>query len=48
MSSLQGRYASLKDSKITKLSTQHSHKVSQFHKALKQSTGPKLAELQVL
>lgn len=44
----EGRYATLKDSKITKLGQQHSQKVSQFHKALKQSTGEKLMKLQVI
>ncbi|KAF7265064.1 hypothetical protein GWI33_021598 [Rhynchophorus ferrugineus] len=42
------RYACLKDSKITKLSSQQSHKVSQFHKALKQSAGKKLNDLQTV
>ncbi|KAG6440660.1 interferon-inducible double-stranded RNA-dependent protein kinase activator A homolog isoform X2 [Manduca sexta] len=41
------RYADLKDSKISTLTTSHSHKVSQFHKHLKQSVGPNLAKLQV-
>ncbi|XP_013144021.1 PREDICTED: interferon-inducible double-stranded RNA-dependent protein kinase activator A-like isoform X1 [Papilio polytes] len=41
------RYADLKDSKISTLTTSHSHKVSQFHKHLKQSIGPNLAKLQV-
>ncbi|XP_032517232.1 interferon-inducible double-stranded RNA-dependent protein kinase activator A homolog isoform X2 [Danaus plexippus] len=41
------RYADLKDSKITTLTTSHSHKVSQFHKHLKQSVGPNLVKLQV-
>lgn len=41
------RYAELKDSRISTLTTPHSHKVSSFHKNLKQSTGPKLSELQV-
>ncbi|KAJ8912640.1 hypothetical protein NQ315_015152 [Exocentrus adspersus] len=48
LTNIQSRYAGLKDSKITKLGTQQSHKVSQFHKALKNSTGKKLAELQVM
>ena len=47
MCNLQGRYSGLKDSKIPTLTMQHTHKVSQFHKALKQSNGPKLKELQV-
>ncbi|XP_050310802.1 RISC-loading complex subunit tarbp2-like isoform X2 [Anthonomus grandis grandis] len=42
------RYSGLKDSKINKLSTQQSHKVSQFHKALKQSAGKKLNDLQTV
>nr|CAD7396925.1 unnamed protein product [Timema cristinae] len=41
------RYADLKDSKISTLSTNHSHKVSQFHKNLKGSSGPKLSDLQI-
>lgn len=45
---VQTRYSSLKDSKITTLTTPHSHKVSQFHKNLKQSSGAKLTELQNL
>nr|CAD7452876.1 unnamed protein product [Timema tahoe] len=40
------RYADLKDSKISTLSTNHSHKVSQFHKNLKGSSGAKLSDLQ--
>lgn len=44
---LQGRYSGLKDSKIPTLNIQHTQKVSQFHKTLKQSNGPKLKELQV-
>ncbi|XP_063989845.1 interferon-inducible double-stranded RNA-dependent protein kinase activator A-like isoform X2 [Diachasmimorpha longicaudata] len=40
------RYADLKDSKISTLTTPHSHKVSQFHKNLKSSAGVKLSELQ--
>ncbi|XP_014211571.1 interferon-inducible double-stranded RNA-dependent protein kinase activator A homolog [Copidosoma floridanum] len=39
-------YSTLKDSKIATLTTTHSHKVSQFHKNLKSSTGIKLFELQ--
>ncbi|XP_044271473.1 RISC-loading complex subunit tarbp2-like isoform X1 [Tribolium madens] len=46
MCNLQGRYSGLKDSKIPTLNIQHTQKVSQFHKALKQSNGPKLKELQ--
>lgn len=42
------RYADLKNSKISALTTHHSHKVSMFHKNLKQSSGEKLDELQVL
>lgn len=41
------RYADLKGSQISTLSTSHSHKVSNFHKNLKQSQGHKLNELQV-
>jgi hypothetical protein len=47
MCNLQGRYSGLKDSKIPTLHVQHTQKVSQFHKTLKQSNGPKLKELQV-
>lgn len=43
---VQTRYSGLKDSKITTVNTPHSHKVSQFHKILKQSRGNKLTELQ--
>ncbi|XP_074108784.1 protein Loquacious-like isoform X1 [Cotesia typhae] len=43
---LAARYTTLKDSKISTLTTPHSHKVSQFHKNLKSSTGVKLSELQ--
>ncbi|XP_033219598.1 RISC-loading complex subunit tarbp2-like isoform X2 [Belonocnema kinseyi] len=43
---LSARYADLKESKISTLTTGHSHKVSQFHKNLKSSTGVKLYELQ--
>ncbi|XP_034944137.1 RISC-loading complex subunit tarbp2-like isoform X2 [Chelonus insularis] len=43
---ITARYASLKDSKISTLTTPHSHKVSQFHKNLKSSAGLKLSELQ--
>ncbi|KAL3268627.1 hypothetical protein HHI36_007732 [Cryptolaemus montrouzieri] len=40
------RYAALKDSKIQTVTNQNSHKVSQFHKNLKQSSGPNLTQLQ--
>ncbi|XP_063228322.1 interferon-inducible double-stranded RNA-dependent protein kinase activator A homolog isoform X1 [Bacillus rossius redtenbacheri] len=40
------RYADLKDSKISTMTSTQSHKVSQFHKNLKMSSGPKLSELQ--
>ena len=40
-------FGELKDSKISTLTQQHSHKVSQFHKNLKSASGPKLKELQV-
>ncbi|KAL3268628.1 hypothetical protein HHI36_007732 [Cryptolaemus montrouzieri] len=43
---LQARYAALKDSKIQTVTNQNSHKVSQFHKNLKQSSGPNLTQLQ--
>ncbi|XP_066581474.1 protein Loquacious-like isoform X2 [Prorops nasuta] len=43
---VNARYADLKGSKISTLNTVHSHKVSQFHKNLKSSTGIKLYELQ--
>lgn len=45
-SNVSARYVDLKDSKISTLTTPHSHKVSQFHKNLKSSTGIKLYELQ--
>lgn len=44
---MSARYADLKDSKISTLTTPHSLKVSQFHKNLKSSTGVKLCQLQV-
>ncbi|XP_050505970.1 RISC-loading complex subunit tarbp2-like isoform X1 [Diabrotica virgifera virgifera] len=47
-SSAENRYSGLKDTKITKLGNQQSHKVSQFHKTLKNSVGKKLADLQTL
>ncbi|XP_012262946.2 RISC-loading complex subunit tarbp2-like isoform X1 [Athalia rosae] len=43
---MSARYADLKDSKISTLTTPHSLKVSQFHKNLKSSTGVKLCQLQ--
>ncbi|XP_076671282.1 protein Loquacious-like isoform X1 [Andrena cerasifolii] len=43
---VNARYADLKGSKISTLTTIHSLKVSQFHKSLKSSTGVKLFELQ--
>ncbi|XP_053982047.1 RISC-loading complex subunit tarbp2-like isoform X1 [Hylaeus anthracinus] len=43
---VSARYADLKGSKISTLTTIHSLKVSQFHKSLKSSTGIKLFELQ--
>ncbi|XP_012169165.1 interferon-inducible double-stranded RNA-dependent protein kinase activator A homolog isoform X3 [Bombus affinis] len=43
---VSARYADLKGSKISTLTTIHSLKVSQFHKSLKSSTGVKLFELQ--
>ncbi|CAH1977098.1 unnamed protein product [Acanthoscelides obtectus] len=46
LSNIQGRYVGLKDSKISKLGSQQSHKVSQFHKTLKNSSGKNLSELQ--
>ncbi|KAH1017962.1 interferon-inducible double-stranded RNA-dependent protein kinase activator A homolog isoform X2 [Dendroctonus ponderosae] len=46
LSNVSLRYSGLKDSKISYLSTQESQKVSQFHKALKQSAGKKLNDLQ--
>lgn len=46
VANVAARYADLKDSKISTLTTPHSHKVSQFHKNLKMSTGVKLNELQ--
>ncbi|XP_033611223.1 RISC-loading complex subunit tarbp2 isoform X2 [Cryptotermes secundus] len=46
VANVAARYADLKDSKISTLTTPHSHKVSQFHKNLKLSSGIKLNELQ--
>ncbi|KAJ9593610.1 hypothetical protein L9F63_014849, partial [Diploptera punctata] len=46
VANVAARYADLKDNKISTLTTPHSHKVSQFHKNLKQSSGVKLSELQ--
>ncbi|KAK7792293.1 hypothetical protein R5R35_004868 [Gryllus longicercus] len=46
VANMAARYADLKDSKISTLTTSHSHKVSQFHKNLKLSSGEKLSELQ--
>ncbi|KAK2584305.1 hypothetical protein KPH14_006699 [Odynerus spinipes] len=43
---VNAHYADLKGSKISTLTTPHSHKVSLFHKNLKSSTGVKLFELQ--
>ncbi|XP_077289136.1 protein Loquacious-like isoform X1 [Arctopsyche grandis] len=40
------RYADMKVSKISTLTTSHSHKVAQFHNHLKQNVGPVLAKLQ--
>ncbi|CAH1099337.1 unnamed protein product [Psylliodes chrysocephalus] len=48
LGNIQTRYNGLKDTKITKLGNQQSHKVSQFHKALKNSSGKKLADLQTV
>ncbi|XP_021936441.1 RISC-loading complex subunit tarbp2 isoform X1 [Zootermopsis nevadensis] len=47
VANVAARYADLKDSKISTMSTHHSHKVSQFHKNLKVSSGIKLIELQI-
>lgn len=40
-------YGDLKDISVPTLTTQHSNKVSQFHKTLKNATGKKLLKLQV-
>lgn len=40
-------YGDLKDITVPTLTTQHSNKVSQFHKTLKNATGKKLLRLQV-
>ncbi|VEN58551.1 unnamed protein product [Callosobruchus maculatus] len=48
LSNIQGRYVGLKDSKISKLGSQQSQKVSQFHKTLKNNAGKKLSELQAI
>lgn len=44
---VSARYADLKGSKISTLTTIHSIQVSKFHKSLKSSTGVKLFQLQV-
>uniref|UniRef100_A0A182IZ74 DRBM domain-containing protein n=1 Tax=Anopheles atroparvus TaxID=41427 RepID=A0A182IZ74_ANOAO len=41
-----GRFSGLKDASIPSLTTAHSQKVSQFHKALKSRSGETLTELQ--
>lgn len=47
MSNIHFDFGDLKDARISTLNPQHSQKVSQFHKNLKSSYGPKLNELQV-
>jgi uncharacterized protein (DUF1810 family) len=42
------RYTDLKEASIPTLTNQHSYKVSQFHKMLKNMYGKSLAKLQVL
>lgn len=42
------RYADMKVSKISTLTTSHSQKVAQFHKHLMQNVGPVLEKLQVV
>jgi len=44
---MSARYADLKGSKISTLTTIHSIQVSKFHKSLKSSSGAKLFQLQV-
>jgi hypothetical protein len=41
------RYSHLKEANIPTLTNQHSYKVSQFHKMLKNMYGKSLAKLQV-
>ncbi|XP_055850181.1 RISC-loading complex subunit tarbp2 isoform X3 [Episyrphus balteatus] len=41
-------YGDLKDMQVPTITIQHSHKVSQFHKSLKNAAGEKLTKLQVL
>ncbi|KAJ8981622.1 hypothetical protein NQ317_000850, partial [Molorchus minor] len=48
LSNIKDRYVGLKDSKITKLGTQQSNKVSQFHRTLKNSSGKKIGRLAVI
>ncbi|XP_075237123.1 protein Loquacious-like isoform X2 [Lycorma delicatula] len=48
MSNINIDYGDLKDTRISTLNPQHSQKVSQFHKNLKSSYGPKLNELQTV
>jgi len=45
--SSENYYGELKDISVPTLTTQHSNKVSQFHKTLKNATGKKLLKLQV-
>ncbi|EEB19182.1 tar RNA binding protein, putative [Pediculus humanus corporis] len=45
--SMSNRFADVKNSKISTLTNPHGHKVSMFHKNLKQSNGPVLNKLQI-
>jgi hypothetical protein len=47
ITNISNRYADLKDAHIATLTNQSSHKVSQFHKTLKNTFGKSLAKLQV-
>lgn len=48
ISNILSRYSELKEANIPTLTNQHSYKVSQFHKMLKNTYGKSLAKLQVL
>jgi hypothetical protein len=48
ISNILSRYSDLKEANIQTLTSQHSYKVSQFHKLLKNSYGKSLSKLQVL
>lgn len=46
MRSITNRYADLKDANVPVLTNQNSFKVAQFHRAMKASSGPRIAHLQ--